>query len=201
MQSDVQFDQQETELMFNTSVFPLKRQINRKLYVLFEQIKNALKDTPIHQNFPFPAGVDNLTGKISQGENHQEFPWVMLDFPKLFTPERIFAYRTLFWYGRGFSNALLIGGNVCDQFAAVILKNRKSLSGKDIYFSFAPDAWDHNISSEHAQPVETVSDEQVMAHIQSTGYIKLSCGYTSADAGEIMQQCVETYDLFLKALL
>ncbi len=199
--TEIHFSKQETDLMFSREIFPLKRQINEKIFVLFEQIKQGLKDSPIHRKFSFPADTDTDAGKISQGENHNRFPWVMLDFPKLFQKNRIFSYRTLFWYGNGFSNSILIGGICCDAYGKHLLKNKAALHGRDIYFSFATDPWDHEVKGNASALIETISTQQVEQHLQTNNYFKLSHSIQSQDAEEIIHRSIENYFLMLGILI
>ncbi len=126
MQKLIQFDVKESDLMYNTELFPLKRQVNQKIYTLFEQIKSGLKDTAQHKQFIFPTGTDSETGKISQGENYLSYPWVILDFPKLFNKHEIFAFRTLFWYG----HCLLYTSDAADERSSVDLGGRRIIKKK-----------------------------------------------------------------------
>src|ERR1700744_546088 len=48
--------------------------------------------------------------KISKGENYKGLPWVMLDYPRVFGREEVFAIRTMFWWGHGFSVTLHLKG-------------------------------------------------------------------------------------------
>ena len=199
-QTEIHFNKQETDLMFSREIFPLKRQINEKIFILFEQIKQGLKDSPIHRNFIFPEQTDTDAGKISQGENHNQFPWVMLDFPKLFQKNRIFSYRTLFWYGNGFSNSLLIGGECCDKYGEHLIKNKEALHGKEIYFSFAGDPWNHEVKANESALIETISNQQIEQHLQTNNYFKLSNSIQSHDAEKILTLSLENYFLLLGIL-
>lgn len=198
--TEIYFNKQETDLMFSREIFPLKRRINEKIYILFEQIKQGLKDSPIHQKFSFPDDADVLAGKISQGENHQAYPWIMLDYPRLFKKERIFSFRTLFWYGSGFSNALLAGGACCENFAPQLIRNKNLLDGNEIYFSFTEEPWDHEVRGTESALIDEVSVEKIKTHIETHHYFKLSHAIASADAEIILQKSIENYTLLLDVL-
>lgn len=200
MQKLIQFDDKESDLMYNTELFPLKRQVNQKIYTLFEQIKSGLKDTAQHKQFIFPTGTDSETGKISQGENYLSYPWVILDFPKLFNKHEIFAFRTLFWYGHYFSFSLVLAGTVAEFYIANIIRNRNLLKGRSLYFSIHEDAWQHVISEENCLLLDNMSDQMIQNHLKDRSYLKISGKISSFDAKEIYSKVEELYIIFLNTL-
>ncbi len=200
MLTPIQFDDKESDLMFNRELFPLKRQVNQKLYTLFEQIKTSLKDTVQHKQFIFPSGTDSETGKISQGENFQAYPWVMLDFPKLFSKQDIFAFRTLFWYGHYFSFSLVLGGRSAEYYLPIFIKNKNTIFGRSLYFSTHEDPWQHDITSENSHLLDEIADDHIKKLVQQNGYLKITGRIQSNDTGEICKQVEEFYITMLKTL-
>jgi len=196
----IQFDDKESDLLYNTEIFPLKRQVTQKIYVLFEQIKTRLKDTEQHKQFTFPSGTDNTTGKISQGENYLSFPWVILDFPKLFNKQDIFAFRTLFWFGHYFSFSLVLSGRSAEFYLAAILKNRNLISGRFLYFSTHEDPWQHGITEENSLLFDEIGDDYLKKQVQEHGYLKITGRIDSTDGEEIYRKVEEMYIAILKTL-
>ncbi len=196
----MQFDKNESELLFNTVLFPLKRQVNQKLYLLFEQIKLRLKDTNQHKQFIFPEGTDSQTGKISQGENYLSYPWVMLDFPKLFNKDEIFAFRTMFWYGHYFSCSMLLSGNCAAYYLPQILKNRNLLTGTAIYISMHVDPWQHEVNDAFCVPQEMLTDAEIVSFVEEKGFIKMTGKFTSTNPAEIEKKVLEKYKILLEVL-
>lgn len=198
--SDLKFDPDESALMFNADIFLLKRRLNQKIYILFEQIISRLKDTDEHKQFLFPENTDVLSGKISQGENYQSCPWVMLDFPRLFTKKEIFAFRTLFWYGHFFSCSLLCSGDIAGRFKEKLISNKKLLEANNFYFSLHPDAWLHNIDDAAFKKIDEITAEEMHDHINKTGYFKISAKFSSTDPGQILNHSENIYRKFLKVI-
>src|SRR5580698_8612281 len=46
-----------------------------------------------------PEEIKITEPKISKGENYKGLPYVILDYPRSFGKENIFAIRTFFWWG------------------------------------------------------------------------------------------------------
>jgi hypothetical protein len=200
-QTDIFFDAEESGFMLNRHIFPLKRQINRKLYILFEQIKNQIKDTAIHRQFPFPEGTDIQTGKISKGENKDQYPWVLLDFPKLFQRNRIFAYRSLFWYGHGFSNSLVVGGAPCDTFFPVWLRSINRFEKSSVRFSIATHPWDLSTDQNEVNLTADIDPEIFSRHVSEHHFFKLTATYWSDRGEELIHQTLLNYELMTGSLL
>jgi hypothetical protein len=70
--------------------------------------KKYIQELEINNNVP--KEVLSVSPKISRGENLEGLPWVMLDCPRFFNQEDVFAIRTLFWWGNFFSITLHLKG-------------------------------------------------------------------------------------------
>ena len=49
-----------------------------------------------------PVEFFDVSPKISRGEQYLGLPYVMLDYPRIFSKENVFAIRTFFWWGNYF---------------------------------------------------------------------------------------------------
>ena len=68
----------------------------------------------------------NSSPKISKGENYKGLPWLVLDYPRYFNKEDIFAIRTLFWWGNFFSITLHISGKYKMRYEKKIIDSFES---------------------------------------------------------------------------
>lgn len=200
MLNPLHFNDAEIELLYDAAIYERKRMLTQKIFVLFENIRVRLKDTSLHKQFPFPEGVDIIGGKISQGENYLGYPWVMLDFPKMFNKESHFAFRTLAWYGNYFTGALLISGALAPVFLPRLLSGKHLLS-PEVWFSIHPDPWYHAIDEKGSRLVHAMTVESITAHVQTHGYLKLSMKWTNINMEEIADAVVKYYEEVLAALL
>ncbi len=194
------FDDNETQLLFNTEVFPLKRKVNAKLFALFEHLKQQLKDTSEHKQFNFPPGTDAQAGKISRGENYDDFPWVLLDFPKRFHNNDIFALRTLFWYGHYFSCSFVVAGTCLETYRDALITNKNALEKQEIFLSVGGDPWDHAIEAPHFIALEKVSAEEMHRQSAEKGFIKLSLKIKSSEPEIVVGAVTEFYRRLLNIL-
>lgn len=100
--------------------------------------------TPIEDLFKNAAGELNLSPpKISRGENYKGFPFLVLDHPRMFTAESIFAIRTMFWWGHHLAVTLHLSGDANKLFTERI--SAKPLETSVLFVASGTDEWDHDI--------------------------------------------------------
>ncbi|MEP6615983.1 MAG: hypothetical protein ABJA57_05360 [Ginsengibacter sp.] len=124
-----------------------KHNIIKKVYGLFSGLSEAMKvEVTAGQLFlPLPVTLNNA--RISKGENYKILPYVMLDYPSLFSKENIFAVRTMFWWGNFFSITLHISGAFKQLYVhddPAILENLKK-SGA--YVCVNDSQWQHHFET------------------------------------------------------
>jgi uncharacterized protein (DUF1015 family) len=74
-----------------------KTQIIEKVYNLFGDVSQLYQQ---HQHMQqLPSALTALAPKISKGENYEGLPYVMLDYPRCFSREDVFAVRSFFGGG------------------------------------------------------------------------------------------------------
>jgi hypothetical protein len=200
MPKPIHFTDSEIALMFDAALFERKRIVNQKIFTLFENIRIQLKDSSLHKQFPFLSGVDVIGGKISQGENYLGCPWVMLDFPKMFNKDAIFAYRTMFWYGHYLSASMLIAGEQVPTYLPKLIAGLHLLP-PETYFSLHPDPWHHAIDEGSAIRLNTIKKDLILTHVNQNGYFKLSRKWTGSDFETIANEVVTQYEKVLETLL
>lgn len=100
----------EQELVINADLILTKNAVIQKLYAFFGELsvvyQEELQQNSILSNEPACA----VAPKISKGENYEGFPWVMLDYPRYFNGQDVFAIRTFFWWGNQMSITLQLSG-------------------------------------------------------------------------------------------
>lgn len=195
------FTESELQLLFNKDIFHTKRTATEKLYVLFSELQVAIKDTSTHKSFPFPAGTDYNTGKISKGENYKAYPYVILDFPKLFNKNSVFAFRSMFWFGNSFTFSFVCSGNALHSLKYSFLNNRNQLHQKNIFFSLHETAWQHELNSSSDILIENVTENLILEHIRKNDFIKLTSQSSSTNKENIISDAVKVYEDMLRVFL
>jgi hypothetical protein len=91
--------------------------------------------------------------KISRGENYKGLPWVMLDYPRVFGREDVFAIRTMFWWGHALSVTLHLKGEWKRLFLPVILAQKDALAAAGFHWGVMEDEWEHGHTAESYRPM------------------------------------------------
>jgi hypothetical protein len=91
--------------------------------------------------------------KISRGENYKGLPWVMLDYPRVFGKEDVFAIRTMFWWGHAFSVTLHLKGEWKRLFLPVIIARKDALAAAGFHWGVMEDEWEHGHTAESYRPM------------------------------------------------
>ena len=112
--------------------------------------------------------------KISKGENYKGLPWVMLDYPRVFGKEDVYAIRTFFLWGHAFSITLHLKGIYREKFLPAILARRAELAAAGFGMGISDDEWAHEHTEETYGPLRA---GEMGARIEMAGdrpWLKLS---------------------------
>ncbi|MBY0477024.1 MAG: hypothetical protein K2Q24_05220 [Chitinophagaceae bacterium] len=145
----------EKELVRNPEWILTKNKIIEKVYVLFGHLSEVYKQH--HASVQLPLAVTAASPKISKGENYKGLPYVMLDYPRCFSKEDVFAVRTFFWWGHFFSITLHLKGIYLKQYQSAIQHaiNNKQLS--NAWLNVSDDEWEHHFEQTHMKSAEVTT--------------------------------------------
>lgn len=82
--------------------------------------------------------------KISSGENLNNLPYIVLDFPRIKGPKFNFVCRALFWWGRGIQFQLILNGKSKDVYASILAQSKLS-----DFVLLGPNLWENDIETNH----------------------------------------------------
>jgi len=137
---------EEMKLVTDPGVILTKNSVMAKVVEMMAELSEEYR--AIWEGVMKAAGpVDGAWGatspKISRGENYRGLPWVMLDYPRYFGKEEVFAIRTLFWWGHAFSVTLHLKGGYRDRYVPVVQGRWAELAKAGFQVGISPDEWRH----------------------------------------------------------
>ena len=147
-----------------------KSTVLEKIYKILEDTRDKLIKSVENTDFAFPEGTELLTGKISRGENYKSLPYMVLDYPTLFTNESSFAFRTMFWWGNFFSSTLHLEGIVLDEYREIIAGNTDNLLNKNIFIGVGDTPWQYDYDKDNYLPLTKDHSK----FINTCNFLKLS---------------------------
>jgi hypothetical protein len=173
-QTKIQLSTFEKELINNSEWILTKNNIIKKVQQLFGAVQENISDYTNTSSKIFPDEVAAISPKISKGENYLGLPWLMLDFPRYFDKENIFAIRTLFWWGNFFSTTLHLSGKYKELYSKNIMNNYEELRKNEFYICVNEDQWHHHLENENYKPLKEFSVADLENHIGERTFIKLT---------------------------
>lgn len=167
----IQLSAVEKELVQNSDWILTKRSIIDKVYALFGDLSETYAE--IINKADLSTEIKPIAPKISRGENYHGLPYVVLDYPRVFDKENVFAIRTLFWWGNFFSITFHLKGQYKKQFVGNIQSNYQQLSAQGYAICINDDEWDFRFTENNFRPINELSLNEWKA-IMTKNFIKLS---------------------------
>lgn len=162
----------ETELIKNKEWILTKRSIIDKVFQLFGAMHVTYKQVLGNEKTLPPEFYKEKGGKISKGENYLGLPYVILDYPALFSKQNVFAIRTMFWWGNFFSISLHISGRnfqMQKDFSNLLTY----LDEKKIFVCVNENEWQHDFNPSNYIAVAEL-DQQKQNEIFKRNFFKIS---------------------------
>jgi hypothetical protein len=194
----IQLSEEELSLVSNAGWILTKNAIIQKLYELFGQL--ALESEARLRSAAWPAEVKETSPKISKGENYRGLPYVVLDYPRLYKKQEVFAVRTLFWWAQYFSITLHLKGAYQEMFARQILKNIDLFEAHDFYVCIAKDEWLHDLDQEHYISLEKANREKIHNTFLQHPFIKLSAKIPLSQWNRSASLLAELFGVIMRGL-
>jgi len=166
----------ELSLVTNADWILTKQVIIAKVYDLFAGSIPAIRSGLLNDQVSLPEEVQASVPKIYKGENYLQLPYVMLDHPRCFNREDIFAVRTMFWWANFFSITLHLSGKYVEPVKKKLFKNRELLKS-DFFIGVNENQWEHHFEENNFLPYGQLSHEQQRDILERTGFIKLALRY------------------------
>jgi len=143
--TNLQLSAEEMQLVSNREWILTKHRIIEKVYGLFGSLSAQMQLYLQEHPHILPAQVLQLPPKISKGEQYKALPYVVLDYPRLFSKEDVFAIRSFFWWGHYFSITLHLKGKFHRQYHKKITDAVADKRLQDFYFSFSGNEFSFNL--------------------------------------------------------
>ncbi len=195
------FSDKEMETMMDADFFHLKYAVTDKVYLLFGELEGKLKEEPLLKEFQY-ENLETDSGKIYKGENYKKLPYVLLDFPKLFSADNIFSFRSMFWWGNEFSFTLHLQGQALEKHRHQLEKNMENLTGQGFYFCINASPWEYAFTDDNYQLLDDFYkiNKASAPDLSSREFIKLSRRIPLQEYDNAINYGLETFKLSLGLL-
>lgn len=179
----------------------MKRQVTEKLLVCLQDTRDLLLTALKQTTYPWPEGMDLNYGKISKGENYQGFPYMILDFPRLFRHDRWFAYRTMIWWGHHVAFTFLLKGPEAERALRQLQRLPPAQWLLTDYVCISEDPWQHHFKPGYVQRLRELNSRDLSRRVAPLPYLKLMRRRSLNHLERLPDDAVATWQHYMQRLL
>lgn len=174
-EAKIQLSDAEMELVCNAELILTKNRILQKAKTLLESLAEEMA---LFQQNRYPNNaLFTIPPKVSKGENYKGLPYLILDYPRAFSPSGIFAVRSFFWWGHFFSSTLQVSGLYKPEFEQRIINAYEDLRAHGYFAGISEDPWQHHFSKNNYQSISELSKEAFATVCRRQAHIKIAASW------------------------
>ena len=185
---------EELSLVMDPGIILTKNAIIEKVCELFGVLAEEQKQ------ISWPEEARAVAPKISKGENYKGLPYVVLDFPRLFTSDHVLAMRTHFWWGNYFSVTLHLKGQYCKMKQERLMEGFEMLAETGHLLCVDEDEWQHEIREPFYIQLRSMGYEKYQHSITSSSFIKIAKPFPLQEWNHISGLLKEEQQILAKLL-
>jgi len=167
----IRLSSKEMELVTNADWILTKNTIIEKAKNLFGELQEMMTED---LGRVLTHNYTKVPPKISKGENCRGLPYLILDYPRLFEKENIFAIRTMFWWGNFFSITLHMAGSYKKQDEEKCIQAYPVFRDNDFFICINKEQWEHHFDPSNYALVKNLSQMEWKKIISENSFIKIA---------------------------
>jgi hypothetical protein len=157
MEENIKLTDDEFSLLSQKEFFIIKKDVTGKLMSVFGELNRRLEEVSAACRNNLPAEIFSQSGKISKGENYKGFPWMVLDHPRCFNRDDVFAYRSMCWWGNEISFTLHLSGKY-KMMISDLPGKIEQLRGKDYYICINDTPWHYHFEADNYLKLDEINN-------------------------------------------
>jgi hypothetical protein len=169
----IRLSAEEAALIMNADLILTKNRILEKVKSLLTLVQEDQQEyLSVHPILPY--AVLSIPPKISKGENYNGLPYMVLDHPRYFDKESMYAIRSLFWWGNFFSTSLLLSGEYKTLLQDRFINSFESFKNEDYFICTHIDPWQHHFENGNFVNAGSLNHKEWEDIIRRHPFLKLS---------------------------
>jgi len=170
----LELSQFQLEALCNTNFFDTKREVTAVILELFNRLQLEL-NTVWSRHLHLKKEYHTAAAKIFRGENYLGYPYINLDFPRLFNNDNVFAFRTMLWWGKHISFSLHLQGKAFEQEAGKLFTALRSFEHRNYFICHHASPWEYHFGDDNFIAVEEVlANDTLFQKIKENSFLKIS---------------------------
>lgn len=186
----------ELEIIKDKEFLLTKVKAISKIESILKEVSQKLKIYLSESVLAYPDQSVFKTSKISKGENYLGFPYMVLDYPAIFSKKNIFAYRTMFWWGNFFSTTLQLEGEPLNYYRKTIAENINQLLDNEVYICVGQTPWHYHYGKDNYELLRSDHEN----HIEKCTFLKISKPFNLNEWENFPKSALSFFDLLITVL-
>ncbi len=168
------FTSQEISFLSDTDFFAAKAQISKKIRHLLEQTLESFQHELKAHQLLAPEPFDPDARQFVKGEHLEDFPYQYLDYPRFFTRDVKFSFRSLVWWGHHMVFALILEGGHLRRYKENLINRFPSVADRDICLCLSHSLWEWKQGPGYTLELTRGRHSEVAAVLSHRSFFKLA---------------------------
>lgn len=175
------FSKEELEMVTDVTWVLTKREILQKVANFLNHQIQVISQLFTGGIATMDAAIFASRPKISKGENYRLLPYLILDYPSVFSKKDVFALRTMFWWGNFVSVTLHVSGSYKELYQEKIIEWLKGENDSSLLVCVSEEQWEHHFEPHNYVPATQVSKEEMGAVFMPKDFLKVAYKFQLQD--------------------
>ena len=168
------FTSKEISLLSDTEFFSAKTHVSPKIRDLLERIHESFQRELKAHHLLVPDAFDPDASQFVKGEHLEDFPYQYLDYPRFFTRDVKFSFRSLVWWGHHMVFALILEGGHLRRYKENLINRFPSIADRDINLCLSHSVWEWKQGPGYTLDLTRGRSSEVAAVLANRPFFKLA---------------------------
>lgn len=168
------FTAKDIALLSDTGFFSAKAGISPKIRHLLERIHESFQHELEARRLLVPNDFDPEASQFVKGEHLEDFPYQYLDYPRFYTRDVKFAFRSLVWWGHHMVFALIVEGGHLRRYKENLIDRFPSVADREIHLCLSHSLWEWKQGSGYTLELTRGRSSEVAAVLAHRPFFKLA---------------------------
>jgi hypothetical protein len=205
METDDVFTADERAVLADQDFFRKKAAISVKIKHVLEQLHHRLEAEVTSQPLLTPEGFDPQARQFVKGEHLEDFPYQYVDFPRFYTREDKFAFRSLVWWGHHIIFALIVEGSLVKQYRRNLFNRFSELSDRHLCLCLSPSLWEWKSGPGFTLPITQHRRSEIAAALDQRTFFKIArfmpLDHPAIGTGTVVDEGLQAFQAILPIII
>jgi hypothetical protein len=195
----------ELAVLANQNFFRTKAAISVKIKHVLEQLHHRLQAEIILQPLLTPEGFDPQVKQFVKGEHLEDFPYQYVDFPRFYTREEKFAFRSLVWWGHHIVFALIVEGPLVKLYRRNLFNRFSEVADRHLSLCLSPSLWEWKAGPGFTLDISQGYRSEIAAALDHRTFFKIArflpIDDPAVETGKIVEEGIQAFQAILPVII